>query len=66
MPESEDAMLRRYAVGLVVPLFLLAAVGCGGDGGSESPKVENPTIKVKSMAKDPAKPNEGGAKMKAD
>jgi hypothetical protein len=59
-------MRRRVIAGFVTPLFLLAALGCGGGGGAESPKVENPTLKVKSMAGDPAKPNEGGAKMKSD
>jgi hypothetical protein len=59
-------MLRRSVVGLVMPLFLLAAVGCGGSGGAEAPKVENPTVKVKSMAGDPAKPSEGGPKLKSD
>jgi len=56
-------MLRRAIVGLVVPLFLLVAVGCGGGGGAESPKVENPTVKVKAL--DNTKPGEG-PKMKAD
>jgi hypothetical protein len=64
--ESEDVMLRRVIAGFVTPLFVLAAVGCGGGAGGESPVVEKPTLKVKSMAGDPAKPNEGGAKMKAD
>jgi hypothetical protein len=56
-------MLRRVVVGLLGPLFLLAAVGCGGGGSAESPKVENPTVKVKAL--DNTKPGEG-PKMKAD
>ena len=59
-------MLRRYLVGtLVLPLFLLAAVGCGGSGGAESPKVETPTVKMKSITPK-GKPGEEGASMKAE
>jgi hypothetical protein len=57
-------MLRRYVVGLILPLFILAAVGCGGSGGAESPKVENPNVKVKPIG-DGKKPGEGTV-MKTD
>ena len=59
-------MLRRYGVKmLVLPLFLWAALGCGGSGGDESPKVENPTAKIKAITPK-GKPGEGGASMKAE
>jgi hypothetical protein len=51
-------MLRRYVVGLLLPLFVLAAVGCGGGGGGEAPKVDNPSVKVKPFG-DSNKPGEG-------
>jgi hypothetical protein len=57
-------MLRRYLVGLLLPLFALAAMGCGGSGGAESPKVENPNVKVKPIG-DGNKPG-GGMQMKTD
>jgi len=58
-------MLRRYVVGtLVLPFFLLAALGCGG-GGAEAPKVESPTVKSKPVTPK-GKPGEDGASMKAD
>jgi len=58
-------MVRRVIVGLVLPLFLVAAVGCGGSGGGESPKVENPTVKMKGVTPK-GKPGEDGASMKAE
>jgi len=59
-------MLRRYLVAmLVLPLFLLAALGCGGGGGAEAPKVENPTAKMKGVTPK-GKPGEEGASMKAE
>jgi hypothetical protein len=59
-------MLRRYLVGtLVLPLFLFAAVGCGGGPAAEGPKVENPTVKAKQVAPK-GKPGEDGASMRAE
>jgi len=59
-------MLLRYVVGtLVLPLFLLAAMGCGGSGGGEGPKVENPTVKAKGVTPK-GKPGDDGASMKAE
>ena len=59
-------MFGRYLVGiLVLPLFFLAAVGCGGGGGAESPKVDNPSVKIKSV-QPKGKPGEDGASMKAE
>jgi len=58
--------MLRYLVGtLVLPLFLLAAVGCGGSSGSEGPKVENPTVKIKGVSPK-GKPGDEGASMHAD
>jgi hypothetical protein len=57
-------MLRRYIGMLLLPTLLLAAVGCGGSGGAEAPKVENPNVK----AKPPSiknKAGDDGASMKA-
>jgi len=59
-------MLRRMIVGLVVPLFVLAAVGCGGDGGAEGPKVQNPTLKSKPVLGDSKNPDQGGPSKKSD
>ncbi len=58
-------MLRRTIVGLVVPLFVLAAIGCGGDSGTDAPKVQNPTLKVKPVG-DGKNPDQGGPKIKSD
>ena len=59
-------LLRRYLMGRVVlPLFLVAALGCGGSGEAESPKVENPTAKVKPLHPK-SKPGEEGASMRAE
>jgi len=59
-------MVRRYLVAmLVLPLFLFAAMGCGGGGGAESPKVETPTVKMKGVTPK-GKPGEEGASMKAE
>ena len=58
-------MLRRTLVGLVLPLFFLAAVGCGGDGGAEGPKVQNPTLKIKPVG-DGKSSDQGGASKKFD
>jgi len=52
-------MLRRYVVGLILPLFVLAALGCGGGGSGEAPKVENPNVKVKPIGGEGKKPGEG-------
>jgi len=59
-------MIGRTVVGiLVLPLFFLAATGCGGSGASESPKVENPTVKIKTV-QPKGKPGDEGASMKAE
>ncbi len=42
-------MLRIVVGTLVLPFFLLAALGCGGSGGAEGPKVESPTLKAKPV-----------------
>jgi len=42
-------MLRTVVGTLVLPFFLLAALGCGGSGGAEGPKVESPTLKAKPV-----------------
>jgi hypothetical protein len=56
-------MLRRYLVGmLILPLFLLAAAGCGGGGAAESPKVENPNVKIKPVAAKTGEAGGGGAR----
>ncbi len=60
-------MMRRYLVAiLVLPLFLVAAAGCGDSSGSDSPKVENPTVKMKAVTPSRAKPGDEGASMHAD
>lgn len=41
-------MLGQNAPRVVLSLLLVAAIGCGG-GGDESPKVENPNLKPKSV-----------------
>ncbi len=58
-------MLRRTVAGLIVPLMLLPAVGCGASGGAEAPKVQNPTVKIKP-AGDGKTPGDGGTKFKPD
>jgi hypothetical protein len=59
-------MLRRYLVGmLVLPLFMLAALGCGGGGGAEAPKVENANVKAKPPTMK-NKAGDDGASMKAN
>ena len=57
-------MLRRAMVGLVVPLMLVAAFGCGESGKAEAPKVQNPTVKVKPSGD--GKSPTGGAKFKSE
>ncbi len=58
-------MLRRAVAGLIVPLMLLAAAGCGESGGAEAPKVQNPSVKLKPSG-DGKSPGEGGPKFKPD
>ena len=59
-------MLRRYLVGtLILPLFLLAAMGCGGSGGGEAPRVENPNVKARPPKLN-SKAGDEGASMKAE
>jgi hypothetical protein len=59
-------MLRRYLVGtLILPLFLLAAIGCGGSGGAEAPKVENPNVKARPPKLN-SKAGDSGSSMKAE
>ena len=57
--------MKRYVVGLLVPLFFLAVTGCGDSGAGESPKVEKPTLQLKQSGEG-KKPGEGGPKMKSD
>ncbi len=43
-------MLRRvFLAGLLSPLCLVIALGCGQSGGAESPKVENSNVKPKPL-----------------
>jgi hypothetical protein len=58
-------MLRRYLVGMLALPFMLAALGCGGGGGAEAPKVENANVKAKPPAMK-NKAGDDGASMKAN
>ena len=52
-------MLRRsFAGALILSLFLFAVTGCGSSGGAETPKVENPSVKIKAITPK-SKPGDG-------
>ena len=60
-------MHRRLLLGgLLLSALIVAAVGCGSSGGSEAPRVENPTVKAKQIPIKSGQSGEGGAGFKAE